>query len=326
MRDTGLYLMNTSRFDDLFPAAVRHDIAAQIDIADRPCALPSPGMEKAKFLFTSWGAPKLDEQILDLLPNLEVVFHAAGSVRELVTPELWRRNIRVVSAVQANAEPVVEFTISQVVLSLKNFWRLSLATRNRGEASPQKGVLGVDNAIVGLVGLGEVGRRVAAELQRFKINVLGYDPMCTEATAGALGVTLVDLDQLFSVSDVLSIHAPLLESTRGMVNGRLMGLLKADATIINTSRGAIIDTGEMANLLEARPDVFALLDVTDPEPLPAGHPLLALDNVLITPHVAGSLGSELGRLGELVAHEFQAYVAGLPLLHEVTEQNAQHAA
>lgn len=283
-------------------------------------------MEEVKFLFTSWGAPKLDERILDLVPNLVAVFHAAGSVRELVTPELWRRNVRVVSAVEANAEPVVEFTISQIVLSLKNYWRLSLAARNGGGVSPQRGVLGVDNAIVGLIGLGKIGRRVAAELKRLRIEVFAYDPMCSSEAARELGVKLVELDQLFTISDVLSVHAPLLAETRGLINGCQLELLKAGATIINTSRGQIVDTAALTDILVARPDVFALLDVTDPEPLPAGDTLLALDNVLISPHIAGSLGSELGRLGELVATEFHAYQAGRPLLHEVTEQNAEYAA
>lgn len=326
MRDAGLYLMNTNRFRELFPDEVRQRIASKIDIIDRQHAFPGPGMESVKYVFTSWGAPVLTEEVLDCLPNLEAVFHAAGSVRELVTPELWRRGVRVVSAVQVNAEPVVEFTVSQVILSLKNVWRLALAARSSGRVSPPTGVVGVDNAVVGLIGLGQVGRGVAAELRSHQIKVLAYDPLCSQDQAAELGVTLCGLDALFLCSDVVSIHAPLLDSTRGLIDARLLSRLKSGATIINTSRGPIIDTTDLVEVLAARPDLFALLDVTDPEPLPVGHPLLALDNVLLTPHVAGSLGNELGRLGELAEAEFDAYRNGIHLRHEVTERSAQYAA
>jgi phosphoglycerate dehydrogenase-like enzyme len=128
---------------------------------------------------------------------------------------------------------------------------------------------------------------------------------------------LVDNDTLFSRSDVLSVHAPLIPETVGLVDARLLGRLRDGTVLINTARGKIIDSDALVReCLSGRID--AVLDVTDPEPLPPDSPLLDLPNVFVTPHVAGAVGNEIARLGELAVGELERLAAGQPLQHAIS--------
>ncbi len=126
-----------------------------------------------------------------------------------------------------------------------------------------------------------------------------------------------DNDELFSRSDILSVHAPLLPETVGLVDARLLGLLKDGSVLINTSRGKIVDAAALERECVAG-RIDAVLDVTDPEPLPPDSPLLDLPNVFVTPHVAGAVGSEIARLGELAVSELERLAAGQPLQHAIS--------
>ena len=142
--------------------------------------------------------------------------------------------------------------------------------------------------------------------------MLAHDPYVPVATAHALGVELTTLEGVFAESDVVSLHAPLLDETRAMVDARLLRSMRPDATLVNTARGGLIDEPALVTVLGERPDLFAVLDVTDPEPPPPGSPLFDLDNVVVTPHLAGSLGPERRLLGRAMAEELARYVAGQP--------------
>lgn len=273
--------------------------------------------EDVRVLITGWGAPRLDAAHLDALPALELVAHAAGSVRDLVTDELWARGIRVSTAADANAVSVADFTVAQMHLALKNAWRLALDARGSGRPVPRAGVRGLDTARIGLVGLGRIGRLVAQRLRPLDVDLLVFDPFLDEAHANALGVRAVSLDAVFAQSDVVSLHAPLTEGTRHLVDAAHLRRLPRHATLINTARGGLIDHGLLAEVLRERDDLFALLDVTDPEPLPAHHALLSLPNVLLTPHIAGSLGTEQARLGAMAIEEIHRFRSELPLEHAV---------
>jgi len=276
-------------------------------------------LSEARVLITGWGSPRLDSAVLDRFPDLELVVHAAGSVRGIVTDEQWRRGIRLSTAAAANAVSVADFTMAQIQLSLKNAWRLAADSRARRSAAPRRGVRGLDGATVGLVGFGSIGRLVAERLAPLDLHVVVHDPFVDADELTRAGVRSVSLPELFSRSDVVSLHAPLTESTAGMIGRDLLASLPDGATLINTARGGVVDGAALVDVFTGRPDVTALLDVTDPEPLPAGHPLFFLDNVFITPHVAGSLGSEEARLGLAAAREIVRYVRGEPLAHEVEE-------
>ncbi|MFG1967320.1 NAD(P)-dependent oxidoreductase [Nonomuraea sp. NPDC049028] len=165
--------------------------------------------------------------------------------------------------------------------------------------------------VVGIVGLSHTGRRVAHLLRSFDLTVLASDPYATEADAQALGTTLVPLPDLLHRSDIVPLHAPSLPETRNLLNADRLALLPDHATVINTARGSLIDTGALtAECVSGR--LSAILDVTDPEPLPVDSPLFGLPNVQLTPHIASAMGTEVHRLAEAALDELERYAKGLP--------------
>ncbi|MFI6501198.1 hydroxyacid dehydrogenase [Nonomuraea typhae] len=311
---------------DVFPdvyAPVLDRIRARADIVYGPAALPDLSrLGDVEVLLTSWGAPVLDEALLSGLPRLKLVLYAAGSVRTFVTPEFWARGIPLVSAYRANAVPVADFTYAQIIYALKGGWRYALEARTAKapvQRVPQPGLYG---SRVGLVSLGAIGRLVVDRLRALAVDVMAYDPF-----AGPYdGVRMVELEELFATGDVVSVHTPLLDQTRGLVGRELLSSMRPGATLINTARGAILDEAALVEVLAGRPDLFAALDVTDPEPPAPGSPLFTLPNVVLTPHIAGSLGAERGLLGELVAGELERFADGLPLEHALTREAAERLA
>ena len=268
-------------------------------------------------LLTGWGVPPIDAHVLAQAPRLHTVLHGAGAVRGFVTEALLTGGIRVSSASSANAVPVVQYTVAVVHLSLKRVWQLLGAPAVDADRTVGS-IAGAYDAVVGLVGLGEIGRRVCRRLAADDgLRLLAFDPWCSPGQARELGVELVGLDELFARSEVVSLHAPLHQGTRGMVAAAQLRALPAGATLVNTARGAVVRTDDLVDVLRQRPDLQAVLDVTDPEPLAEDHPLRSLPNVVLTPHVAGSLGRECRRMGALVVRELEALAAGRPLQHAV---------
>jgi phosphoglycerate dehydrogenase-like enzyme len=190
-------------------------------------------------------------------------------------------------------------------------------TRERGFRRDDATIPSTVGSTVGLISLSRTGRLVAERLRRLEVAVLAYDPTWPTNRAAEFDVELCSLDELFARAHVVSCHAPLLPATRGLLRGAHFARMRAGATFINTARGAIVDESELVAVLRARPDLFALLDVTDPEPPPPTSPLYDLPNVLLTPHLAGSTGRECQQLGRVVVDEVRRFLAGTPLHHEV---------
>jgi phosphoglycerate dehydrogenase-like enzyme len=314
----GLYVMQSHRFDNVYGPDERAAIERHLRIPAPPMEAPDLTPEllaDVEVLVTSWGAPRLDAELLAAAPNLALVLYGAGSVKNVVTPESWARRVRITAAAPANAIAVAEFTVSQIIYALKHGWRYVLRSRARGATAARGPELGAYGTVVGLTSLGATGRATARLLANHDVVVQAYDPHAAETP----GVRLVGLEELFATSDVVSLHTPLLPETRHLVGTALLESMKQDATLINTARGGLIDEAALVDVLSRRTDLFAVLDVTDPEPPVDGSPLFLLPNVVITPHLAGALGNERRRLGALMAEELGRYVAGEPLHHEITE-------
>ncbi|HQE32850.1 MAG TPA: hydroxyacid dehydrogenase [Propionibacteriaceae bacterium] len=258
-------------------------------------------------IISGWGMPALTTERLAAMPKLRGVFHCAGSVRGHVTDEVWDRDITITSAASANAVPVVEYTVAMIVLALKKALFVPMDRIEHGGWGDLSGY----ERTVGLVGLSMIGRGVAAALPKLlpTTTILAYDPFATPENTAGLGVELVSLDELCRRSDVLSIHAPNLPSTRHMIAAEQLALMPDHATLLNTARGALLDHDALAAEC-ATGRIDAILDVTDPEPLPADHPLQSLPNVLLTPHIAGSRGTELHRMTDLALRDLTAWLDG----------------
>jgi len=274
---------------------------------------------------SGWGCPRLTADILSDAPRLRVVAHAAGTVKSLVSDALWERGIVVSSAADANAGPVAAHTLALITLAVRR--TLSTAAGYTAGWPAFGSRVGADGSTVGIVGASRIGRRVLAGLRQSDAGyrVLLSDPYVTAAEARELGAERVELAELCGRSAVVSVHAPLLPATVGLLDAGMLALIPDGGALINTARGAIVDTEALtAECVSGRLEAY--LDVTDPEPLPPGHPLPALPNVLVTPHIAGAQGSELRRLGEYAVAEVERWARGEPLHGEVTRQSLPRVA
>lgn len=278
-------------------------------------AAGDPRLADVEVILSGWGAPVMDAAFCAAAPRLRAVLYAAGSVRGFVTDALVERGVAVSSAVGANAVPVADYTVAAVHFSLKRGWHFM---RSQPVTERDKDVVpGGYGSRVGLVALGAVGRLVCERLRGGDLGLVAHDPYVSAADAAALGVGLVGLAELFATSDVVSLHLPLHEGTRNLVDAALLASMKPYATLVNTARGGVVHHDHLVEVLTARPDLQAVLDVTDPEPLPADHPLRALDNVVLTPHIAGSLGPECHRMAATMVEELRLLLAGEPLRRQV---------
>jgi phosphoglycerate dehydrogenase-like enzyme len=324
----GIYLLNSTAFDQIYGPDERRDIESHVEIYAPLQTMASvrenPGvLNDAEVIFSGWGLPAMDAPFLAAAPNLKAVFYGAGSIRKMVTDDFWAREISISSAYAANAVPVIEFTLAQILLSLKRTWYYIFTARETNSYVPRQPVPGAYGSTVGLISLGMIGSGMARKLQQFDLHVIAYDPFVTTEQAAELGVELCPLDEVFERADVVSLHTPWLDETVGMIGGEHFARMKPDATFINTARGAIIREQEMIEVLQQRPDLWALLDVTYPEPPVAGSRLYTLPNVVLTPHIAGSLDNECRRMGRLMVDELGRYLRGEALQWAVSQEQAR---
>ena len=287
------------------------------DIMDAPT-----DFSQVEIIFSTWGMPTFTEaEIKEYFPSLKCIFYAAGTVQTFARPFL-ARGVRVFSAWAANAVPVAEYTVAQIVLANKGFYSYARKIREkeayltcRNDRSRYPGNYDVR---VGLVGCGMIGSLVAERLKAYRVGVVVHDPFLSEERAEQLGVKKSSLEELFATSQVISNHLANNEATVGMLNYPLFEKMLPYATFLNTGRGAQVVEADLVRILRERPDITAVLDVTYPEPPISEHPFYTLGNCYLTPHIAGSLENEVVRMAEYMREEFEAYLNGTPLRYEVT--------
>jgi phosphoglycerate dehydrogenase-like enzyme len=281
-------------------------------------------LSDADYVFGTWGMPILDDAFMAAAPKLKAIFYGAGGIKNFTPETFWKHEVRIFSAWQANAVPVAEFTFAQIILSLKSFWSVVQQTRERREWRRddycESGVPGGYRSTVGLLSLGQIGRRVAQRLKTLELKIIAYDPYMTLEQASKLGVDLVSLDDVFARSDVVSCHTPWLPETEKMLRYKHFNAMKPHATFINTARGAVVDEDDLIATLKERPDLTALLDVTYPEPPESSSPFYTLPNVIVTPHIAGSVNAECRRMGRWMIEEYDRMSNGESLLYEITRE------
>lgn len=282
--------------------------------------------EDVEFLFSTWGMPEFtEEEIKQYLPSLKCVFYGAGTVQKFARPFL-NCGVKIFSAWAANAVPVAEITVAQIILGNKGYFLTNRLYHTKGYpvsrsiSQQQKGNYG---ETVGIIGAGMIGRLVIEMLKNYHLNVLVFDPFLPNERADELGVKKCDLETLFANAMTVSNHLANNEQTKGMLNYSLFSRMRENAVFINTGRGAQVVEDDLVRILKERPDLTALLDVTDPEPVEEGHPFYTLPNCLLTPHIAGSLGDEVARMGLYMLRECESYLSGEPCRYEVTYKMLQ---
>lgn len=285
-------------------------------------------------LVTGWGAPLVDADALARMPRLAAICHTAGTVKSIASPAVWERGITVTNAAAANAVPVADYTLAMILLAGKQVLQSARSYRERRPASygiggkhdgPGAERLGNYGKTIGIIGASMIGRMVIERLRDYPFEVLLYDPYLDARGAEALGARSVGLEELFASSDIVTLHAPDTAETRGMVTAELLASLREGATFLNTARPALVDHDALRRVLAAG-KVFAVLDVTTPEPLPADDPLWEMPNVLLTPHWAGSQGTELHRMGASALADLTAIAEGREPEHVVRAEELSRMA
>ncbi|MCI3906385.1 hydroxyacid dehydrogenase [Streptomyces spectabilis] len=304
------------------------DLAPPPALDDLTTARAKEVLADVEVLVTGWGCPPLDADALAAAPRLKAVVHAAGSVRAHVTDACWERGLAVSSAAAANALPVAEYTLAMILLHGKHVLERARDYRRDRERAdwlltPRE--VGNYRRTVGILSASLIGRRVIELLRPFDFEVLLHDPYVTAAQAAELGAEPVSLPALFARGDLVSVHTPLLPATRGLVGRELLASMRRGATLINTSRGAVVDQDALTDVVRTG-RIRAVLDVTDPEVLPPGHPLWDCPGALITPHLAGSQGSEWQRLADTAVGEVARWAAGAGLAHPVRRERLAYLA
>ncbi len=320
--------------DRIFPPSVEAalaDFAEPLMFSDE--ALKNgdlaPKLAGVPAVITGWKSPALPEGVLAPEGSVQLVSHAAGSVLNLgVKDALAEAKIRVSHSAPVIGEAVAEFTISQILAHLRRHREMDGGLRNgTGWFELRDSQLGrlLRTQKVGLVGMGYIGRMVLDLLRPFRCEVMAYDPFLDEAEAKRLGVTLCDLDTLFSECTVVSLHAPNIEATNGMITRAHLDQMADDALLVNTARAGLVEKGALMEVLkEGR--IYAAIDVYDVEPLPENDPIRSLPKVYLSPHCAGHSRDSYVLQGLSAVEDVRRFFTGEKLLQEIPPSKANSMA
>ena len=265
-----------------------------------------------------YGEPFITAELLDRNPNLWVVFIGSAGFDSIDVDAATSRGVAVINAAGNNVVPVSEHAIGLLLAVSRKITQMDRLTRSEGrglhvaEVGTFPPVMA--DRTLGIVGLGAIGKRVCCIASAgLGMKVVVFDPFVDATAVADLDIELVDsLDELLTRSDAVSMHLPLTEATRHTIGRRELALMKPGSFLVNTSRGGTVDTDALVEALESGHLGGAGIDVTDPEPLPAGHRLLTLDNVVLTPHIAGA-SPDIGVIAHsIVARSVMAALRGEP--------------
>lgn len=310
---------NPETFDRVYAEKQRCRIAACTGLLPGVFTdIHDPRLRDVEIIFSTWGMPApTEEEIRECLPKLKYVFYAAGSVQAFARPFL-KCGVRVFSAWQANAVPVVQYAFAQIVLALKGYFPAQAKTRtNRAEAAHYPGVFDVK---VGLLGCGAIGSRLAQMLGQLDVEVWVFDPFLSDERAAQLGVKKCEMAEIFAQCDVVSNHLANLPATVGIIRREYLLSMKPYSTFINTGRGPQLDERDLYDMLTLDPTRWALLDVMTDEAHSDSNILNTLPNCLITPHIAGSTGFEVRRMADYMADACEKVLRGEACDYEVSEK------
>ena len=279
-------------------------------------------LKNADACITSWDVASLDADVVAGAPKLKAMAHMGSSVKRFVSDAFFQRGIHLTSAGIALAKSVAETTLGLMIVGQKRIWPLGQHVRDGGWRDSPAWDKWFSRELyrknVGIIGASNVGRHVIELLKPFGAKILLYDPFVSTEGAVGLGAEKVELNDLLKRSDIVSLHAPANKSTFHLLNGEGLALMKDEALIINTGRGTLIDEPALIEELK-KGRFFAFLDVTDPEPPALDNPLRSLDNVVITPHIAGCI-ENCNQMGELAVEEIRRFFAGEPAVYQITPE------
>ena len=272
-------------------------------------------IEDADVLVVPYSA--VGKQLLEHAKKLKFVGVMRSGIENIDVEECKKRGIPVSNCPGRVSEPVAEMTVAFIldvvrgITYINKKWKPGDGFASIGMRKLMKDVT------IGLVGFGIIAKKVVQKMKGFDCKFLAYDPFVQQEDADVYGVKMVELDQLMSCSDIVSVHARLLPETENLVGAEQLSLMKPTAYLINTARAGLVDEDALIRLLRDQRIQGAALDVFRTEPLPDDHILRRLDNVIITHHMAGGAGDPIKIALEIMFEEVERFVSGAPLQHQV---------
>ncbi len=255
---------------------------------------------------------RIDAEFLDAAPRLRIVSNYAVGYDNIDLRAATERGVLVTNTPDVLTETTADFTFALMFAAARRIVDgVNYVKDGQWKTWGPEILLGQDmyGATLGIIGVGRIGSAVAKRAHGFGMRILYSDERRKPDLETAYGLEHVTMDQLFAQSDIISLHCPLNDKTRHLIDRAALERLKSTAIVVNTARGAVIDTAALIEVLRHKP-IVAALDVTDPEPLPADHPLLSLPNVLVTPHIASATVATRTRMAMVAAKNLVAGLQG----------------
>lgn len=281
-------------------------------------------VDQFEVVFATWGVPILNERQVAKFTSLKHLFYGAGSIKHFGLPFL-EAGVSISSSKATNSRIVADFCLGQILLATKRYFQNTAAYRDneagRGLKDKLHGFSGHCGSKIGLIGCGKISRFLIQHLSERNFELLVMDPFLTKEDGEGLGVRNVSLDTLFEECDVVSNHLPNLPHLEGVLNGQHFSRMKSGATFMNTGRGAQVNEDELIEVMQRRPDLIALLDVTHPEPPCLDSRLYRQPNILLSSHIAGCVGKEINLLIDEAIESSRKWLQAQPLENlELLEQ------
>ncbi|HEU4383015.1 MAG TPA: phosphoglycerate dehydrogenase [Anaeromyxobacteraceae bacterium] len=253
-------------------------------------------------------ATKVTAKVLEKAARLKVVGRAGVGVDNVDLPAATRRGVVVMNTPGGSAVTVAELTLA-MMLALSRHIAQATASIRAGKWE-KKRFQGHELAgkTLGVVGIGNIGSVVVERCRALRMRVVAYDPFISAEAAGRLGVELVTLEEIWRQSDVVSLHVPLTDQTRNLVNAQTLRAMRKGAFLVNCARGGLVDEKALAESLSAGHLAGAAMDVFEKEPVPADNPLLKLDNFICTPHIGASTEEAQTAVAVAIAEQLAAYL------------------
>lgn len=277
-------------------------------------------------LIVCHGSPTITEAIMDAAPKLKIIGELEGDrfASRIDLDAAWTRKIRTVDTTNGSSYPVAEWALGLILMATRNAgaqFRAIVAGEDGWHRQPLEQAPGLlTGKRVGIIGCGHMGRRLLKLLRPFEVEIWVYDPYLPREMAEALDFVQTSLDNIMGQCHVIVCLAPLTPRTRGMIGQRELELIQPRSVLVNVSRGPIIDAQALVTRLQ-RGDIFAGLDVFDPEPIPAGHAITQLSNVFLSPHIGWYSGDPYPHFFRLMVDEFVRFFNGHETWFDLTPRS-----
>ena len=277
-------------------------------------------------LIVCHGSPTITPEILTKAARLKIIGELEGDrfASRIDLEAAWARAIRTVDTTNASSYPVAEWALGLILVAMRNagaqFRHLIAGEDGRHRDDLHRSPGSLTGKRVGLIGGGHMGRRLIKLLRPFETEIWVYDPYLPRELAEAVGFVQTSLDNVLSQCDVIVCLAPLTPATRGMIGSRELALIRPRSVLVSVSRGPIIDSAALIARLQ-QGDIFAGLDVFDPEPIPANHPITQLPNVFLSPHIGWYSGDPFPHFFALMVDEFSRFFQGHETWFDLTARS-----